>query len=82
MNDAVLLEPLGALVYLVQQVVRVASDRDDEIDARSVAQVTDVLDKLVAAMSRCSLENFDLVNIIVLSSVICSSTMFHIYKVF
>lgn len=63
MNDVVLQEPLGALVYLVQQVVRVASDRDDEIDARSLAQVTDVLDKLVAAMNRCSLENFDLVNV-------------------
>ena len=64
-NDVALQEPIGALVYLVQQVVRVAKDRDDEIDSRSLGQVTEVLDKLVAAMGRCSLENFDLVNFFV-----------------
>ncbi|XP_052125039.1 Fanconi anemia group I protein [Frankliniella occidentalis] len=59
-HEAVLQEPVGALLYLIQQVVQVACDREDEVDERTLTQVTDVLEKLVAGMSRCSLENFDL----------------------
>lgn len=61
-NDAVLQEPIGALIYLIQQVVEVAKDREDELDSRTLTQITDVLDKLLEGMGRCNLENFDLVS--------------------
>ncbi|KAK3930604.1 Fanconi anemia group I protein [Frankliniella fusca] len=59
-HEAVLLEPVGALIYLLQQVVQVACERDDEVDEKTLMQVKDILDKLVAGMGRCNLENFEL----------------------
>lgn len=62
--DAILQEPVGALIYLIQQVVLVINEReDDEVDSRTVSQVTEVLDKLVVGMGQCTLETFKLVNL-------------------
>lgn len=58
--EAVLQEPVGALVYLIQQVVQVTNEREDEVDGRTLTQISEVLDKLAAGMGRCCLDNFNL----------------------
>ncbi|XP_034234146.1 Fanconi anemia group I protein homolog [Thrips palmi] len=58
--DAILQEPVGALLYLIQQVVLVINEREDDVDSRTMSQVTEVLDKLVVGMGQCTLENFEL----------------------
>lgn len=59
-TDAVLQEPVGSLIYLIQQVVLVINKREDDVDPRTVQQVTEVLEKLVVGMGQCTLESFEL----------------------